>query len=77
MKAAMKDSLQKTVKILNERGSQGLTTLEAMHLGIGRLSARVEEMRHLYGMEVADKWEMTPNGARIKRFFLSQPELFT
>ena len=48
----------------------GLTTNEARALGCGdRFAARVHELRRELGDHaVADEWETTANGERVKRF---------
>ena len=74
MKPEPKDSATFVLHLLNERGSRGITRMEALMAGCGNLPARVGELRHDFGIDVSDRWEKTPKGARIKRYFLAEGE---
>ena len=51
---------------------EGVTALETLRAGAGdSLAQRVHELRDA-GIAVADEYETTPNGARVKRYRLAE-----
>ena len=64
----MKSSAMLAVHLLEEH-PEGLTRLSAIRGGCGNLPARVAEAR-AEGWVIRDEWVSTPNGARIKTWFL-------
>jgi hypothetical protein len=49
---------------------EGITAMDALGAGCGdRLAARILEVKAA-GNRITDRWETTPNGARIKRYAL-------
>jgi len=52
---------------------RGITAMDALGAGCGdRLAARIGEVKAA-GHRIADSWEMTPTGARVKRYRLVHP----
>jgi hypothetical protein len=64
----MKASTLAAVELL-ECSTEGVTRMTALLAGVGNLPARVLEAKAC-GYVIRDEWEETPNGARIKRWFL-------
>jgi hypothetical protein len=64
----VKASALLAVRLLEEH-PEGLTRLDAIRGGVGNMPARVLEAK-AEGYVIHDEWETTPNGARIKRWFL-------
>lgn len=64
----MKSSALLAVQLLEEH-PEGMTRLDAIRGGCGNLPARVMEAR-AEGWVIRDEWVTTPNGARIKTWFL-------
>ena len=64
----MKPSTALAIDVLREH-PEGLTRLTAIRGGCGNLPARVAEAR-AEGWVIRDEWVETPNGARIKAWFL-------
>lgn len=72
----MKPSEQSTLDLLRSRRSEGVTTGEAYRYGIGRLSARVKELRDA-GYSIETRRVETYNGAKIARYFIEEPRTLT
>ena len=64
----MKPSTRAAVRLLEEH-PEGLTRLTAIKGGCGNIPARVAEAR-AEGWVIRDEWVETPNGARIKTWYL-------
>ncbi len=69
--AGVKPQTRTTLSLL--RGfPEGLTSLEALHMGAGfRLSGRILELRQ-DGFDIETTWETTMNGARVARYVLRE-----
>jgi hypothetical protein len=60
--------------LLRERREEGLTSLDALRLvGSFRLAARIADL-HAAGHEITSTMEPLPNGKRIARYRLVEPE---
>ena len=67
----MKPSALLVLELLRQRGPDGATALEALRAGAGdSLAQRVHELK-AEGVQIAEAFETTPNGARVKRWFLA------
>ena len=67
----MKPSAALVLDLLRQRGPDGATALEALRAGAGdSLAQRVHELK-AEGVQIAEAFETTPNGARVKRWFLA------
>src|SRR5574343_873525 len=65
----VKPSAEAVLALLQDHPA-GITAMDALASGCGdRLAARIHEVKAA-GYQVADSWETTPNGARIKRYRL-------
>jgi len=70
----MKPSTTRTLAVLRQRGSRGLTPLDALELvGTQRLAARVFELE-AEGYRIERTLETTPRGARVARYRLIETE---
>jgi len=68
----MKPSSESVLALLRAKPA-GITAMDALGAGCGdRLAARIGEVKAA-GHRIADSWETTPNGARIKRYRLVPP----
>ena len=68
----MKPSALAVLELLRAHPA-GITAMDALHAGCGdRLASRIFEVKAA-GHAIADTWETTPNGARIKRYRLVPP----
>jgi hypothetical protein len=69
--AELKPSAQLVYALL-EAHPEGVTALEALRAGAGdSLAQRVHELRSA-GADIADEYEATPNGQRVKRYRLAE-----
>ena len=69
---ALKPQAQRCVRLMRAR--EGLTTLEAMHAGIGRLSARVLEIRAVFGDESVVTERVAGRGSPYARYVWRGPD---
>lgn len=69
----LKPQAKTCIRLMRDNG--GLTTREAIMAGIGRLSARVMEIRSVYGDDAVPKtWEKTADGRRFARYRWRGPD---
>lgn len=63
---------KRAIRLMRERG--GLTSLEAMHEGIGRLSARVHEIREAFGHDSIESVTVWQGRKRYTRYVWRGPD---